>query len=295
MKKSSSFLCVVLLFACVCCGCFDGGYVKVTFKQDGFADVVRNIPYGEDATGIPVPNPVKGYTVTWEDKDLTSLTSDVFVYAVLTPNKYTVTFDPNGGYCSKNTEIFTYGFNFSLPNATKSGCVFVGWYYGETRIVDGAWEIDDNITLVAKWADAKEYVNVTFRQDGFADVVVQTLKGTAPQLPVPHEKKGYTVVWQDVDWANVTSDIVVNALSTANKYTITYNLGDKTDAAVSSASQEVTYDAAYRLLVATCDSAKFVGWRIDGSDEILSDGVWNIDRDVTLIAVWLDEGWTDLH
>ena len=67
------------------------------------------------------------------------------------------------------------------------------------------------------------YYNVTFKQDGYDDVVkrVESGKGLSEEnIPVPHDKTGYTVVWEEVDLSCITADIVVYAVETVNEYTI---------------------------------------------------------------------------
>ncbi|MBQ3571398.1 MAG: InlB B-repeat-containing protein, partial [Clostridia bacterium] len=45
----------------------------------------------------------------------------------------------------------TFDSNFTLYEITRDGYTFDGWYNGETKIEDGAWEIASDVTLTAKW------------------------------------------------------------------------------------------------------------------------------------------------
>lgn len=296
MKRTQTIVAIVAIFLCLLCGCVaTPKYVKIIFRQDGFSDVVRNIPYGQDVTGIPTPQPVTGYDVSWENKNLSSVTQDTIVHAVLTPKEYTVTLDPNGGYCSQSTVKFKYGFAFSLPVPSRNDFVFVGWFNGESRFDNGVWNTDSDVTLTAKWASAEEFIVVTFRQQGFADRTVQTARGTRPEIPEPQAVRGYTVKWQTVDWSKVDANIVVEAELTPNKYTITYELGGKNDAIIETYTQQVTFDSVFSLLEPQCETAKFVRWIEKQSGATIEDGVWSIDGNVTLVAVWEDEQWSDFH
>lgn len=287
----------VLLCACILCGCtVSPKYVKITFVQDGCPSVVRNIPYGQAATGVPTPQSVKGHTVVWENADLSCMTTDTVIHAIVTPNNYTVTFDANGGICDEMSSTFTYGCEFSLPKATKNGYVFVGWFDGETQVSGGVWSTDYDLTLVAKWTKEDEYLTVTFVQDG-CDNIVRTVKAgdALTDIPEPQPARGHTVKWEDVDLSCVTSNITVYAVATPNTYTITYNLQNKQGATISSVTQQVVFGQSFVLLTPYCPTSKFVKWLDETTQQAVENGVWSIDGNVTLIAVWTDEGWSDFH
>ena len=81
---------------------------------------------------------------------------------------------------------------------------------------------------------------VTFKQNGEANVVKTVKQGEdLTDIPTPKEKTGYTVVWDITDFTNITEDMEVNAVATANTYTITY---DANGGSVATATQVVTYD-----------------------------------------------------
>ena len=295
------FICIpivaVLLCACILCSCtVSSKYVKITFVQDGCPDVVRNIPYGQAVMGIPTPQSVKGHTVVWENVDLSCATTDTVIHAIVTPNNYTVTFDADGGICDEMSSIFTYGCDFSLPKATKNGYIFAGWFDGETQVSGGVWSTDYDLTLVAKWTKEDEYLTVTFMQDGCADIMRLVKVGSAlTDIPEPQPARGHTVKWEDVDLSCVTSNITVYAVATPNTYTITYNLQNKQGATISSVTQQVVFGQSFVLLTPSCPTSKFVKWLDEATQQAVENGVWNIDGNVTLIAVWTDEGWSDFH
>lgn len=39
-----------------------------------------------------------------------------------------------------------------LPVLSETGCTFIGWYDGETKVIAGAYKVTKNVTLVAKWS-----------------------------------------------------------------------------------------------------------------------------------------------
>ena len=45
----------------------------------------------------------------------------------------------------------SYRETVSLPFPTKEAGIFAGWYNGSEEVSGGTWEIDEDVTLVAKW------------------------------------------------------------------------------------------------------------------------------------------------
>lgn len=132
-------------------------------------------------------------------------------------------------------------------------------------------------------------VTVTFKQEGQTDIVkTLDMGGNITDVPMPIEKIGYTVKWDRTVFSNLTADIVVNAVETANTYTITYEAnGGK----VENATQDVTYDADIILETPRRDTYDFLGWYY--GETLINDGKWTIPNDVTLVANWKQQdGYT---
>ena len=129
--------------------------VKVTFKQNGQADIVKTLKKGEALTDIPTPASKTGYTVAWEPIDFTSITADVTVNAIETAKTYTLVFDANGGSLTETTITVTYGQTYSLIMPVYDTKLFIGWMYNGTNVsLSGTWEIDADGTeliLTAEW------------------------------------------------------------------------------------------------------------------------------------------------
>lgn len=276
-------------------------YVRLTFRQSGCADVIRNIPYGTEATGIPVPQPKEGYTVTWDMPDLSHVTEEKIIYAVETPNTYTLTLDPNGGYCSTEKLQVTYGFACSLPTPVKAGYTFLGWYDGETAVSDGEiWRRAADITLQAHWqadsGDEPDTVTVRFVQQGQPDILRTIRKGESlADIPAPAPRTGYTVTWDRTDFTAIAQDLTVTAKETPNVYSVTLDLSGVADAEISAVSIQVTYGTTLTLPVPQSETHRFLRWVIRGTDTEVGDGIYAYARDLDLVAVWEEEQWSDLH
>ena len=125
---------------------------------------------------------------------------------------------------------------------------------------------------------------ITFTQEGQADVVKEVKEGeTLTDIPAPVQKTGYTTVWSVTDFANITANMTVTAVSTANEYTITYDAGE---GEVATATQKVTYDAVPgEFAVPTRENYQFVCWTYENT-AVLPTSAWKIASDVTLVAQW---------
>lgn len=75
-------------------------------------------------------------------------------YLQATASELKVTFDPAGGSVSETTHTYTVGSTFgSMPTPTRTDCVFVGWYYGDTKYsVNSKVPVMASVTLTARWA-----------------------------------------------------------------------------------------------------------------------------------------------
>lgn len=189
----------------------------VTFMQTGQPDVVRVVEAGKTVTDIPETKPVTGYTVAWEDVDLTNVTADKIVNAVKTPKQYTVTYDANEGTVSAKTGLFTYEEKYVLPLPVRNDYSFVCWKNGIASIaLTGIWRIAEDVTLTAAWkAIEAETYTITFIQEGQSDVVKTLKKGeTLTDVPVPVSAAGYDIVWDKTDFSDVSENVTVTAVKT---------------------------------------------------------------------------------
>jgi uncharacterized repeat protein (TIGR02543 family) len=56
-------------------------------------------------------------------------------------------------YKSDSTYIDSveYGANYTLPVPVRTGYTFLGWYNGETKVENGAWNIASDVILTPKF------------------------------------------------------------------------------------------------------------------------------------------------
>lgn len=136
-------------------------------------------------------------------------------------NTYNITLNTNEGTInSGNITEYIYGTNVTLPtDVTKDGYIFNGWYEDSTFIETPITQITStdigDKTYYAKWT-SNEYT-VTFKNEGTiekTETVEYGSNATAPNLSKP----GYTLTW-DNDFSNITDDLTVNTIWTANTNT----------------------------------------------------------------------------
>lgn len=111
-------------------------------------------------------------------------TGNQTIVANWTANKYTVTFNANGGYTTPTTvasKTFTYNKSYEFPGAiyAKPGYVQIGWNskadgtgtdyaLGKT----GTWTTTSNLTVYAKWrAATKEEQKIYLYNNGYCEAI----------------------------------------------------------------------------------------------------------------------------
>lgn len=298
----------------------------VTFDTNGGGAVTpsdKNVTF--NATYGTLPTPVRpGYTFTgwvndlYPDVKVTATTKMTMptnhtLYASWTPNKYTVSFNVNGGKAltpaSKQViNDSTYGADVSLPVPVRDGYTFAGWYTaanGGDLVKDSTVvALSANQTLYAHW-NLNTYT-VSFDANG-GDAVSETLSkiitDTYGTLPTP-TRTGYTFVgWFTV--ATPTGGTAVTAASKLPKaedqtvyarwtpgiYSVSFDLNDDaTDKAVAKTSvvvRKVKFGDKYGTLpVVDRPNYTFGGWYLE-SDKIESDTELTADHNQTLVANWI--------
>ena len=89
---------------------------------------------------------------------------NIVLIAKWIPQSYTLTLDTNGGIC--DTESITVYFEqpYRLPEVTKEGYHFAGWYIGNSHhlVEDEIWTYTTDKMYQAKWSVLPEGTTVTF-------------------------------------------------------------------------------------------------------------------------------------
>ena len=134
-----------------------------------------------------------------------NIEGDQTLYARCSANKYTVTYNNNGGSgCSSKTVIYgdTYG---ELCTPTRSGYTFNGWYNGSTKITSSStYDAAKNVTLTASWI-ANTYT-LTYDNNGGSGCSSKpvTYGDTYGELCTP-SRSGYTFNGWKYNGSTITS------------------------------------------------------------------------------------------
>ena len=121
-----------------------------------------------------------------------------FIFLYQKNDILTITFNSDGGSRVSNIEVEK-GKSIELPNVTKEGYVFLGWYLDDIK-VSNSTTYDHDVILKAKWLEESvKTFTVTFDSDGGTlvdDLIVECDKEL--NLPINPTKEGYEfVTWVD--------------------------------------------------------------------------------------------------
>lgn len=236
-----------------------------------------------------------------EPYDFTApVTADTTLYAKWTPNKYTVTFDTQGGSAVSAQQV-AYGNLVTQPAApTREGYTFVGWATdasGATPYGFGT-PVTGNMTLYAKWDNTgTTYHTVTIHlSDGETypsslpqDMTLFVKDGETVTIPDPAPTRdGYRFAGLTTDEQRksdydattaVTADMTLYA-KWIKTWTVTFDSVGGSDVA-----RQTVDDGgkATKPDTPTRDDYRFIGWLRDGK---AYDFTTPVKADVTLTASW---------
>ena len=137
----------------------------------------QHVKSGEKAV-LPAEPTLKGHTFAFwylgEDEQTataynfgTPVTENITLTAKWNINKYTVTFDSNGGTPVPPAQKVEYGLTAAEPTSapTKTGYTFDGWYLGDEKY-DFSDAVEQDITLKAQWKLNTYIIASTLRING---------------------------------------------------------------------------------------------------------------------------------
>ena len=266
-----------------------GGYTAntytVKFDANGGSECEDiTVTYDGKYTDLPTTTRT-GYTFDgWYDGStkvtadtVVKITADQTLTARWTANKYTVTFDANGGSACKEITVTYDGKYPTLPAPTKEGYTFKGWFDGETQVKSGdAVTITGNQTLTARWS-INTYT-ITYQVDG------QTVKTESvtygEDIPAyTYAKTGYDVsAWSPAAPEKMPArNLTFTATTKVHQHSLTYMLDGEMKS-----QAPVNYGTAVAVQAdPTKTGYTFSGWTVSGAKPV--DGKFTMpDNNVTI-------------
>lgn len=131
-------------------------------KEGTFPITVTGVSVGVTNIKIDI------YDMTSYDAESLEKVLTVKVNVVAEAEKYTITYNGNGGTLTKNNDIVEKGSSVTLPSVTKNNFKFLGWYTALTGgnfagVAGATYKPETNITLYARWeALAAKTYTVTY-------------------------------------------------------------------------------------------------------------------------------------
>ena len=232
-----------------------GEATTISFDSNGGTEV-ESISGVEGDPVIAPSNPTKtGYSFMGWNPELPSVfpAVDMSVTAQWQINKYTITFDTDGGTAiAPITQEYQSAIT-APANPTKEGCTFASW----DKEIPGIMPAED-ITIKALWTTNK--YTITFDTDGGTAIspITQDYQSTITK-PSDPTKKGYSFVGWDREIPSTmpAENIVVKALWQINQYTITFDTDGGTE--VASITQDYNTDIK-KPSDPTKTGSVFAGW-----------------------------------
>ena len=250
----------------------------ITFDTNGGSEIAPiTQDYGTKIT-TPADPTRKGYTFKGWDKEIpeTMPAENITVKAQWEINRYTITFDTNGG--SEIAPITQdYGTEITAPdNPTRKGYTFKGWDKEIPETMPA-----ENMTVKARW-EINQYT-IAFDTNGGSEIAPITQDyGTAITAPADPTRKGYTFKGWDKEIPETmpAENITVKAQWEINQYTIAFDTNGGSEIA------PITQDYGTEITAPdnpTREGYTFIGWDRDipvtmPAENITVTAQWEINR-----------------
>ena len=240
------------------------------------------------------------------DEWINSNSPAIDLYGVWKAKSFNAKLVYNDGTEKTDNIKITYDSSYNLPDASRTGYNFIGWYTqpegGVAITPDTKVAITDTQTLYAQWSQVKFLI--TFNANGGTSEMRQKLVSSDNKYGVlpSAEKIGYEFDGWYLDEAftkQITEDTIVKitknqeiyAKWTQKKYTVTFEVNGGT---VDMKTKKVVAGKVYGVLPeAEKNGFEFAGWFTESGKEITSDSIVELTADIVLYAKWRLRGDVD--
>ena len=286
----------------------------VTFNSnEGTPVASQNINAGEKVQEPTAPTK-KGFTFGgwYEDATFrkefdfnTPIANTMILYAKWIENKYTVTFDANGG-SGTMTPVADLTGEYNLPAnefIAPTGKQFKGWSLTTDGAIVTKVDMTENKTVYAIWEDIPVVTyTLTFNANGGTGSMTAKT-GLTGEFELPANKFTAPTGKQFKGWSLTTDGAIVTKVDmTENKtvyaiwedipvitYTVTFDTKGGNDIA------PVTVNAGEKVATPTTpvrDGFTFDGWYVDDTSAVKYNFEDSVTNNITLYAKWIENKYT---
>lgn len=201
----------------------------VTFKIDGYDDIILIATYGILLPNIPtIPNK-EGHTAKWDRENFCDIHSNTIITAIYSPITLAITFKIVG--YDDIIKYTLYGNELTdIPNIPPIEGKTARWDRNnftniiDSFVVEAIYEdIYLSIQFISQHPRDSRLCNIEAKEVKYGDDLVWTER---PQQPHPFE--GYTGIWENKNFHNIVEDIIVNAHYTPKPLNIRFELENQT-------------------------------------------------------------------
>ncbi|MBR4881873.1 MAG: InlB B-repeat-containing protein, partial [Clostridia bacterium] len=251
----------------------------ITFNTDG-GNTIADIKQDYNTSVTAPDNPTReGYSFTGWNKIIptTMPAENIVITARWQINKYTVTFDVNGGTLDEEqpgSASGNYGTSFDRPaDPARMGYTFLGWDVNGDGVIDDSDVFPETIpgrdlTVKAIWS-INSYT-VTFK-DGYNDIPLKTDSleyDSAIVYPTDPVREGYTFAGWDTEISNVPAkNTTITALWEVNEYTIKYYDDTLSGEAVLVKTEKIPYGESIPEYAYRPAGYSLLYWTLEGSSD----------------------------
>lgn len=289
---------------------------KISYDLNGGYNSPANLnEYTIETPTFTLSDPAKnGYDfVGWSGAGISGVSKDVAIEKGSIGNReytanwkehtYKVTLDARGGSCSSSELTIDYNSSLILPEPTKNGYSFVGWYNSidNTLITNCKWKYLSDLSLYAKWSADSH--TITYVLNGGINNSGNPSEFTFESNDIVilnPSRPGYTFTgWNSILGDNQIEptipngpyiDLTFEATWTANLNTIIFDGNSNTSGSMDSIQgyTDSTIKLSQNRFVK--DGYHFIGWSLtnNGLTNFVDEDDYKVTTDAitTLYAIW---------
>lgn len=236
-------------------------------------------------TGTYISNPTLEYQLTNECTDIDLVANwEINTYKI----RFYSTLNGQEEICQEQQVIFNE--YFSLPNPTKTGYTFLGWFYNSKEYFSGKYEYDYNLDLTAYWTantNTPYTINYYFENinnEGFSYGYSETEYGTSDfeKMLYPKEISGFITPNSQTIVVKADGKTTVDLYYYRNRYLVTfvYNSGEIKN------SDNYKYGDTLSNVIPIRENFEFGGWYLNPE---LDSAFEYVKNEVTVYAHWKEE------